>query len=253
MLGNYLKEQRLKAGLSIKEISRGTRIRSEYLKALEEEQFSKIPGEVYIKGYINEYLRFLGIDPKEALELYKKARQINMPKEPPLPPPKRKLPVRYLYLAITLLLVIPAIYLITPREKGIDEKIAINLADSDTAPFKEEINKIENVFDNQELIQMIKPVVKTAEADYKNTHILRVEATAESWILIKIDNDITYSMVMKPGEVKTWSAEKGFYLKTGNAGGIDIRYDNIELGSPGKPGAVVSLNLPEDIDKFKKD
>ncbi|NOX20328.1 MAG: hypothetical protein GXO99_03585, partial [Nitrospirae bacterium] len=138
MLGNYLREQRLKAGLSIKDISRGTRIRSEYLKALEEEQYSKIPGEVYIKGYINEYLRVLGINPQKALELYEQDRQLLSPSEPVSTPPKRKFASKYYYLAITLLLVIPAVYLITPDKRELDTTMAENVVSTYEEPVEKE-------------------------------------------------------------------------------------------------------------------
>lgn len=239
MLSQYLREKRSQRDVSLKEISKATRIRLEYLKALEDGEFHKIPGEVYVRGYIVEYLRYLNIDPDEALKIYSSTK-----KEPQIEREKSRLTGRvfpgYAYIGlIIILLAIPLyFYLRTGHTRpAVITKVAKHSASGSST---------------SEIINLIKPSVNSAEADYKNRHILKVEASEESWILIRIDNDITYSMVLRPGEVRTWSAEKGFYLKTGNAGGIKLSFDNRLLGSPGKRGAVVSLNLPEDIKRFIK-
>ncbi len=85
MLGEYLRGKREQAGLSLKDVSSETMIRLEYLKALESEDFGKIPGEVYIYGYIKGYLRLLSVDPSEALAIYNEER---IPQTPPPPPYK---------------------------------------------------------------------------------------------------------------------------------------------------------------------
>ncbi len=241
MLGNYLKEKRLQRDVSLKDISKATRIRLEYLKALEENEFQKIPGEVYIKGYIVEYLRYLREDPEEALKLYNatKVKPENGQKSEASKPKRFSLKYAFVPLVIALLIV-PAYLFLKPTDRGVVRKPQL---------FTKGVRKERG----SEIIDILKPSVNSAEADYKNRHILKVEATEESWVLIKIDDDITYSMVLRPGEVKSWSAEKGFYLKTGNAGGIKVSFDDRMLGSPGKRGAVVSMKLPEDLKKFFRD
>lgn len=75
MLGEYLAKHRKEANLSIEELSSQTRIRLDYIKALENDNFAIIPGEVYVKGYIKTYLGCLSINPKEALELFDKQKR----------------------------------------------------------------------------------------------------------------------------------------------------------------------------------
>ncbi|RMG70934.1 MAG: DUF4115 domain-containing protein [Nitrospirae bacterium] len=187
-------------------------------------------------------MKALGLDPAEALEIYK-----NEAVQPPSVEEAKErkgslFSLKYASIGLVLILLIPALFLLKPSEK----KEGFNLAK------KPSFKKVKEASPGNEILNIIKPSVKTAEADYKNRHLLRVAAVEESWIMIRIDDDITYSMVLRPGEVKTWSAERGFYLKTGNAGGIEVSFDEIEIGSPGKRGAVVSLKLPEDLKKYKK-
>jgi cytoskeleton protein RodZ len=65
-----LKEQREKLGKDIKDIARITRIKESYLKAIEEDDFAKLPVEVYAKGYIREYAKFLGYPSDAAIAPY---------------------------------------------------------------------------------------------------------------------------------------------------------------------------------------
>lgn len=69
-MAKSLKEQREKLGRELKEVARITRIKVSYLKAIEEEDFAKLPVEVYTKGYIREYAKFLGYPSDAAIAPY---------------------------------------------------------------------------------------------------------------------------------------------------------------------------------------
>jgi cytoskeleton protein RodZ len=61
-IGNSLREARLRQGLDLAEIEQVTKVRSRYLKALEEEQFEVLPGQTYVKGFLKAYADHLGLD-----------------------------------------------------------------------------------------------------------------------------------------------------------------------------------------------
>ena len=61
-LGNSLREARVRQGLDFPQAELGTKIRSKYLRALEEEQFDSLPAETYVKGFLRAYAEFLGLD-----------------------------------------------------------------------------------------------------------------------------------------------------------------------------------------------
>lgn len=69
-MSKFLKERRKELGKELNEIAAVTRIKGAYLKSIEEEEFDKLPVEVYTKGYIREYSEFLGIPSEIALEPY---------------------------------------------------------------------------------------------------------------------------------------------------------------------------------------
>ena len=61
-IGNSLREARERQGLAYPEIELATKIRARYIRALEEEDFTSIPGDAYIRGFLRTYADYLGLD-----------------------------------------------------------------------------------------------------------------------------------------------------------------------------------------------
>ncbi|VAX29774.1 hypothetical protein MNBD_NITROSPIRAE02-1177 [hydrothermal vent metagenome] len=236
MLGEYLRKHREKANLSLKEISLITRIRCEYLKALENEEFEKIPGEVFVRGYIKEFLKTISIEPSEAIRLYNEQKKASAATQEPLPlPPKiRFSPQLLLYPLVALLIIIPMIML-----------YPYNKSTNDLEGKAKRESKIDRV------VTMIPNPVTPAEADYTNKHVLEITAIEDTWIFLRIDDNLSYSMILEPGQKRIWTGDRQFFLKVGNAGGIRLTFDGREIGAPGKRGHVVKLTLPQDIREIK--
>lgn len=76
-LGEKLKQVREKANVSLNEISKNTKIRKFYLEMLEEGHFEKLPPDVYVRGFLNSYAEYLGIEPSDVMKLYEKERGIQ--------------------------------------------------------------------------------------------------------------------------------------------------------------------------------
>jgi len=61
-IGPALREARERQQLSYSQVEEGTKIRSRYVRALEEEDFSVLPGPTYTKGFLRAYADYLGLD-----------------------------------------------------------------------------------------------------------------------------------------------------------------------------------------------
>jgi cytoskeletal protein RodZ len=61
-IGEELKRIREEKGLSIYDVENQTKIKATFIDAIEKENFDKIPGRVYVKGFIKNYAKFLGLD-----------------------------------------------------------------------------------------------------------------------------------------------------------------------------------------------
>jgi Helix-turn-helix domain len=69
-LGNSLREARSRQGLGYPQVELATKIRSKYIRALEEEEFDVLPAETYVKGFLRTYADFLGLDGQLYVEEY---------------------------------------------------------------------------------------------------------------------------------------------------------------------------------------
>jgi hypothetical protein len=61
-IGNSLREARLRQQLDFPEVEQQTKIRSKYLKALEDEKFDLLPAPTYVKGFLRNYADALGLE-----------------------------------------------------------------------------------------------------------------------------------------------------------------------------------------------
>lgn len=76
-LGEKLRLKREEKNISIKEVSDELKIPTEYLSAIEKEDWSKIPGEIYIKNFLKTYCDFLGVHFGLSFNYYKKQQAQN--------------------------------------------------------------------------------------------------------------------------------------------------------------------------------
>ena len=68
--GAHLKSERELRGVTIDEVASKTKIHARYLHALENNQFEKLPGEVFIHGFIRSMAKVIGADENELLSAY---------------------------------------------------------------------------------------------------------------------------------------------------------------------------------------
>ncbi len=61
-IGSSLREARLRQGFDLVEAEAATKIRSKYLRALEDERFELLPAQTYVKGFLRSYADYLGLD-----------------------------------------------------------------------------------------------------------------------------------------------------------------------------------------------
>jgi hypothetical protein len=61
-IGNSLREARVRRGVELVQAEGATKIRTKYLRALEEERFELLPSETYVKGFLRTYADYLGLD-----------------------------------------------------------------------------------------------------------------------------------------------------------------------------------------------
>ena len=112
-VGKYLKAERESQKLSLQEVSASTKIREPLLRAIEEDQYELISSPVYVKGFLDAYARYLGLDSNEILLQYQENYEKRTPLkgagvEQPKPSPRLERSTAFSKRRVTLWLLIIA-------------------------------------------------------------------------------------------------------------------------------------------------
>ncbi len=91
-VGPYLKRERELRHLSIEEIGQETRIHPRHIASIEDEDWARLPGEVFTRGFIKAYAGALAVETDYVLALYgqkRRAIEVAPPQVQSITPPER--------------------------------------------------------------------------------------------------------------------------------------------------------------------
>jgi cytoskeletal protein RodZ len=69
-LGQLLRKARTEKNIALEQLQETTKIRKRYLEAIEEGNYSILPGNFYVRAFIKQYSEAVGLDPDEVFRLY---------------------------------------------------------------------------------------------------------------------------------------------------------------------------------------
>ncbi len=75
--GEKLKRNREDRGLSLPRLARKLNINSKYLQALENDDYKKLPPDIYTINFIRQYSKFLGVSPASAVSTFEKQKNLT--------------------------------------------------------------------------------------------------------------------------------------------------------------------------------
>ena len=249
MVGDILRGEREKQGLTIEDIARETSIRDIYLEAIEKGDYDSLPGDVYAKGFIRNYSRFLQIDGDALLDKYDEERNINkvvQPVDQPQEPAQNPQPAQ----PKTNLFAAGDAYRdsLEREEKSGSKKFMILLGimfvflggvyiafmddGSENAP-KQETVKVETT----------KPA--PVEKKYDGVEIT-AKALENCWISVKIDGQPAFEGTIEKGKEMSWQGKENVDILAGNAGGLQITFNGKDVGTLGQMGQVEERSFKKD-------
>ena len=82
-IGRALRSAREHRGKSLGDAARETRVRDDYLEALEREEFNALGSDVYVRGFLRSYAKYLGLNHEKVVSAYERAYGRSKP--PPAP------------------------------------------------------------------------------------------------------------------------------------------------------------------------
>ena len=70
-LGGFLRKEREKRGYTLEQVASATKIGLKILTSLEADQYGDLPALPFVRGFIKNYSKFLGLDPENVLQDFK--------------------------------------------------------------------------------------------------------------------------------------------------------------------------------------
>ncbi|AWT36424.1 hypothetical protein GCM10008956_14660 [Deinococcus arenae] len=123
--GAALRQAREGMGLSVQDVALRTKIRGDYLRALEDGHLTALPERTFARSYLNRYARELGLDPQPLLADFDRVMPTPVSSRGPVPPvsrrtppARRRLPVGLLVGLALLVVAGGAGYLVSQRTQG---------------------------------------------------------------------------------------------------------------------------------------
>ena len=264
-IGKYLKSKREARNVTLEEIAEATKIRKAILEAIENDRQDLIPPRVFAQGFLKSYASYLELDESDVIKRYQETlEELEVKNDEEeiasqQPPQKVLTPTRILVLFIIFILALASWFFKSPQEK---EKVSpfkdthkkesaellkpSPVTKPETAKEESEGNVIE-VKEESGLPAEGEEIssVKEAEVIEIEQMVLKVVAIEETWIKFQLDQNESFEVSLKPGELFRVKAKEKFNLKIGNAGGVELFFNEKPLGNPGKLGEVIDLTLPE--------
>jgi transcriptional regulator with XRE-family HTH domain len=264
--GNILKEERLTQKLSLEDISEKTKIRVNFLAAIEDDDYAVLP-PVYIRSFIKSYAQALRIPHTDMISQIDSILNLQKPKELFIQPSvetsepddsqmtkktngnqlnKNKYSVRQtriniinysIYSGLILAAIALIYFSIFSGKEGENRSDLLGVESADTTNIKEDKEESGGLF---------------SFLDKSESDSLVLEAVAVDTVWLRIDMDGKYSagVTLYPEMKMRWSAMKYFIISLGNAGGVTFYRDGSKLEPFGKKGIVIR-NLKITRDKIE--
>ncbi|MBS4034738.1 MAG: helix-turn-helix domain-containing protein [Ignavibacterium sp.] len=270
-----LREKRLQSGITLEQMANKTRIDQKFLEAIDEGNFAFLP-ELYVKAFIKQYAKEVGLDETETLKRYQSAKEgkLFQPEQDILQPNTEleNNPVEQS----------PKISVPSPKTQPLksynDPSVEKRQAESDNVG-KDKILIASAIIgilviiiavylffirDTKEIIVAERPFEEVIEQNQQryieeipdaedDTTILSSDSlylkfisSEPSWIFVVIDDIKTEEFTLAPNIEHVVSAGNSFKATVGNSGGVKVMLNNNPVEFTGRSGSVRHFSIDRD-------
>lgn len=231
-IGAYLKRVRTTCGHTLEDVANVTKINPRYLEAIEKDEFSKIPGDTFLQGFLRSYSRFLNIDEHEITGKLKEINKTEL-NSLPLNTPEEYKKDRGSGIRIT-----PKNIKIILTSAGGLVVILLLVLFFGSGRETSTIQSSRNIHDTSGSVADTVKQGETVPASVQPV-VLKVYAKELTWMQANIDGNNIQEKLLKPGEEASWNAHEKIIITVGNAGGVDLEINGKKQEPLGKSGAVL--------------
>jgi transcriptional regulator with XRE-family HTH domain len=241
-LGEEFRSAREARGLSLSDVAERLHIRSVYLGAIEDEDWTAIGAPVYIRGFMRTYARFLGLDAEAAVARFaataaaasppaSAARVIDERSREPGADGGRPSAFAIVAVLAAIAVVIYVAYSYAQNRPGAGVPVAI------VSPGAAADAPVTDASPEDSLAPVPSPLPLPVKPHAAAVHGLRIALTQTSWLRVEIDGKVVSEGTFPAGTTKTFGG-KTADVRVGNAGGVDIVVNGRPVAKLGNDGDV---------------
>ncbi|MCL2793255.1 MAG: helix-turn-helix domain-containing protein [Spirochaetaceae bacterium] len=212
-IGEKFKEARKEKGLFIEQVARETNISKSYIEAIEGERFEEFPGEAYLIGFLRSYSTYIGFNPEEIIDIYRKTKIQENPVPVELIMTNSKFPVLPVIIVAAILLVAAGgIYLFINRDnfftrEVVERNVPVSVARNSEIPSGNEY-EMTSVFMERRFSEGDSVIIRYNDNPYR----IIIKETSNGRVLLG-----------SPREVVELAQGEGILLDIDGDGSNDIR------------------------------
>ena len=260
-LGEYFQRAREAKGLTVEEAAARTRILPQFLKAVEENNYARLPDEVFAKGFVRSYARILGLDEAAVIRKFdesggqfyaKRAERETLRQQ--LEEEERRKKVNRNTVVGVVGVALLLLFVLIGRDRDRSERLPdlealpsasqqVPAPTSPPAELAEPVNEpaprlspgqleVERNFSGALPLEGVAP-------DDRKKMVLDVEAIERCWVKVQTDRGAPQEVLLNPGDRVKWKAQERLALTLGNAGGVRVMLNGKLQGPFGARGQVV--------------
>lgn len=251
-VGQWLQRTRESKGVSLEQAAAATRITKNYIDALEQENFTRLPAPAYCKGFIRLYAIYLGIPPDEAVARYERVtgakeavrRVVN--ERPHTETSSNQKSRHRLVLPLILFSIVVLMSLVIDRDQSspprrptprpepvlIVQPVPAQTALSSTRSIPSQLPATATTPEPT----TPPPPALPGETVQQDGLVLSLKINQDSWLNVDIDGLVSKQYDLKAGDLIEWKADSSITLDIGNAGGVEGELNDKPLPSFGAVG-----------------
>ena len=266
MVGDILRREREKQGLTVADIEKGTSIRGLYIGCIEQGKVEELPGMVYAKGFVRNYAKFLGLDAEAPVQQFAEENGSTFVPVSVEPETKtRRISLSDVgdeslsqisiggrsssYASIFAKLAVGIIVLAALVGGGAALISAINTPSKEAAappPAKTEQAAPSSAAAETNTSDEARG---TAPAQDVN---VSVRLTERCWTEVLVDGKTVFEGLIEEGKTESWQGKDIIVIRAGNAGALDVTANGRKLGKFGKVGEVVERHFTKETKNLEE-
>lgn len=250
-VGKILYEARVAKGLTLLDAENATSIRGYYLDALEQDDYSKLPEEVFIKGIIRNYGNYLGLNGPELVNMYKATKaginvedvksqgirevdtvklNISLKQHRSAgsgvdayqgPAPKKSIAKQIFAGALGVVVLVSGYFLMPKAMEWLHSNDTPEAPVVAVVPSPAETAKVEEVA----------PVVEKV--------VVEMTAHGDCWLEVNADGKSVYEGMLRAKDVRTFDAGEKLVIKYGNVGVMEVKVNGEPVSMQGEQGVAI--------------